>query len=189
MIGTIVGIAAIALSPAFAQAPGADEAGGPANEAGLHGQFGPRGNARDGAPRAARGDARQRMQGPAQRDTQRGGYIETNVETEAIWKQIGELKAQQHQAQWELYLALNQEGANRETVRPQMEKLRELAEQMAALNDQLEPYRKQMLRPEGEQREGRAWRGARQQGGAAGADGDRRPRNPQGRQAPAGDAQ
>lgn len=159
MVVTIVGIAAIALGPALAQGDAAGEqAGGPENEDGLHGQLGPRANAGGGQAGMQRG-MRAGMQGKAGR----GGYIEVNETTEALWKQIGELKLQQHEAQWELFVALNQEGATRETVAPQLEKLRGLNEQMAALNEQLEPYRKQMVRPEGA-REGREGRQGRQGG-------------------------
>jgi len=77
------------------------------------------------------------------------GYIETNPETKALWNQLGELKVQIHEAQWELYEALNQEGATRETVKPQMEKLKGIGEQIRGIMEQLAPYRKQLERPEG----------------------------------------
>lgn len=160
MVVTIVGIAAIALGSALAQGEAAGEqAGGPENENGLHGRLGPRANAGGGGQAAMQHGMRGGMQGKAGR----GGYIEVNETTEALWKQIGELKAQQHEAQWELFVALNQEAATRETVAPQLEKLRGLNEQMAALNEQLKPYRKQMARPEGA-REGREGRQGRQGG-------------------------
>ena len=168
MVLTIAGIAAIALTPAFAQGDAAgDQAGGPENEDGLHGRLGPRANAGGGGQAAMQRGMRGGMQGHAGR----GGYIEVNETTEALWKQIGELKLQQHETQWELFVALNQEGATRETVAPQLEKLRGLNEQMAALNEQLEPYRKQMARPEGA-REGRQGRqGGERKGGQRGNQG------------------
>ncbi|HCU36521.1 MAG TPA: hypothetical protein DGT21_14040 [Armatimonadetes bacterium] len=158
MVVTIVGIAAIASSLAIAQGDAAGEQGGPANEDGLHGRLGPRANAGGGQAAMQRG-----MRGGMQGNAGRGSYVEVNETTEALWKQIGELKTQQHEAQWELFVALNQEGATRETVAPQLEKLRGLNEQMAALNEQLEPYRKQLARPEGA-REGRQGRQGRQGG-------------------------
>jgi len=79
------------------------------------------------------------------------GYIETNPETKALWDQLGELKTQLHQAQWELYEALNQEGATRETVKPQLEKMKEIGQQVRGVMEQLAPYRKQLERPQGQQ--------------------------------------
>lgn len=150
VVATIVSIAVIMLAPAFGQDGVANpQAGGPLNEDGLHGQAGPRANAH-----GAMGRGMQERTGR--------GYIETNETTEALWKQMGELKLQQHEAQWELFVALNQEGTTRETVAPQIEKLRGLTEQMKALNEQLAPYRKQIARPEGA---GRGEQGAAGRGG------------------------
>lgn len=175
MVATIVGIAAIALTPAFAQADGVpDQAGGPPNEDGLHGQLGPRANGPGDGQRGMRGGARGQMG---------RGYIEVNETTEALWKQIGELKSQQHEAQWELFVALSQEGATKEIVAPQIEKLRGLAEQMKALNEQLEPYRKQMMRPEGA---GRGGQGAAGHRGRRNRDNPDNPDNPDA--APQGEA-
>jgi hypothetical protein len=164
MAMTIVAIAAIAVMPACAQPNAAadDDAGGPQNEAGLHGKMGPRAGGQAGV-RGFRGQGGQGGQMQGQMGRRARGYIETNDTTKALWDQLGELKVQQHQAQWALFEALNKEGATRETVAPQFEAMRTIMEQMKAINEQLAPYRKQMERPEGAQGQGPRRQGARGQ--------------------------
>ncbi len=138
----IVAIATVFVLTAQAQPAGNDEGGLGAGQGRGHGQHGKLG--RGGQQGIGFGQEGQ----PGKMGGMGRGYIETNETTRQLWTQLGELQSQLHEARWQLFEVLNKQPVDRDAVKAQAAKMKDIATQVRDINQQLEPYRKQFERPE-----------------------------------------
>ena len=119
----LVAVALLAGSWAFAQAPpatGAATTGQPGVVPGTPTVGGP---AATNKPAARRGDF----------------YYKVTPDTEALWKQLGQLQDDEHQKNWELYTLLSATPVDSQAVSAKLKERTEVQRQIKIINLQLEP--------------------------------------------------
>lgn len=65
------------------------------------------------------------------------GYLKTNAETEALWKELGTAQTDLHQKQWELYVLLNAEQVDKQAVRAKYAECRDLNTKLHDVREKL----------------------------------------------------
>jgi hypothetical protein len=66
-------------------------------------------------------------------------YYKVTPDTEALWKQLGQLQDDQHQKDWELYTLLSATPVDSQAVPAKLKELADNRKQIKHINTQLEP--------------------------------------------------
>lgn len=133
-------ISAVVLLLAFttAAAMAADQ---PTGQAQACPHMGPGPHGRGAAGQAGAGEGRGRLGGGGPLGIAPGrGYIEPNAETKALWEKLGQIQADLHAAQWDLFVLMAQKPRDQQKIKAQEQKIKQLRESMRSVWQQLRPH-------------------------------------------------
>ncbi|MHB8993787.1 MAG: hypothetical protein ACYC63_00885 [Armatimonadota bacterium] len=67
------------------------------------------------------------------------GYLKVTPETEALWKELGQIQTDLRQKEWELFTLMSAAEMDKQAVRAKQAEARELMKQMRGLREKLAP--------------------------------------------------
>ena len=70
----------------------------------------------------------------------RGGYLETNPESRALWERLGDLQLRLRDQQWELFELQNAERPSREAIADRSTEIRELNAQLGQVRQEIQQH-------------------------------------------------